>query len=308
MMTMPPGFTRVLSITLFAIAPAAIAGPDIRPAKPGFSLERITIGEATIHAVVLSKAEVATKRPAVILIHGGSIIDALMAPGLPYKEEWFRPVYEDVPYGLAAQGMVVVAIDAAWAESRLSPEDRAQSVRPELLFTYYIQAARELSQVVDYLCERPDVDPARIAVAGKSGGAITALIAACQEPRLAVVVSWKGGADFIEMTRLKGQQRMLDEMFMRDASFRDILERADPIHHFEGIPPKAVALINIRDDPAMPRQGAEALYEALRPLYANSPERLTLTLVDTPKPTHDDQIEAFDAGRAFLEKHLLQKE
>jgi hypothetical protein len=64
-------------------------------------------------------------------------------------------------------------------------------------------------------------------------------------------------------------------------------------------------MINNRDDPAVPRQTAEVLYEKLLPLYKDHPGRLMLKLIDTKKPTHDDQVEAFDAGREWLEKYLL---
>jgi len=71
-------------------------------------LAQVSIGDAGIPALVLSKdGSDASKRPVVILVHGGAIVDALTTPGLPYKEEWFRPVYEDVPYRLADNGMLV---------------------------------------------------------------------------------------------------------------------------------------------------------------------------------------------------------
>lgn len=279
-------------------------------AKAGYSLTEQCIGDAKMPALLLSKeGSENSKRPAVILVHGGGIVDALTTPGLPYKEEWFRPVYEDVPYRLAGKGMLVVAIDAAWAESRLVPEAREEFVKNPMkaLFTDYIAGVRDISHMLEYLCERPDVDPARIGVAGKSGGALVSLMAACQEPRLAAVVSWKGGADFVELTRLRDQQELMDAAFERNPEFREILERADPINNFERIPPKALALINIREDPLMPRAGAEALYERLRPLYEEYPGRLVLKLCDTPKPTHDDQVEAFDAGCQWLEDHLLPR-
>ncbi len=280
-------------------------------AKEGYTLATVVIGECGIPALVLSKdgSDVA-KRPAVILVHGGAIVDALTTPGLPYKEEWFRPVYEDVPYRLAGKGMLVVAIDASWAESRLVPAAAEQFQRSPLaaVMSYYMDAVKDISDTITCVSARPDVDPDRIGIAGKSGGAITCLMAACQEPRVAAVVSWKGGADFKELARLKGQEAGLVAALEQVPGFRERLERNDPINAFEAIPPKAIALINNREDPAIPRATAEVLVEKLRPLYKDHPDRLLLKLIDTPAPTHDDQVEAFDAGCAWLETHLLAKD
>ncbi len=103
------------------------------------------------------------------------------------------------------------------------------------------------------------------------------------------------------------QQAMMDEMLAQYPDFRATIEQADPIHHYEKIPPKALALINNRTDPLIPRETAEVLHEKLVPLYAAHPENLMLMLVDTKKPTHDDQVEAFDAGCLWLEEHLLDR-
>ena len=304
-------FTASILIAGGAFSAPARAADFTPVAKAGFSLVEAPIGDAGIPALVLSKEGAErSKRPAVILVHGGSICDAVATHGLPYKEEWFRPVYEDVAYRLAEKGMLVVAIDASWAETRITPGVREQVENSPVVavFTYYMAAIRDVSQTIDYLrARRPDVDPGRIGLAGKSGGAMTCLMAACQEPRLAAVVSWKGGADFIEMARLRGQEAVFQEALEKHADFREKLERADPINNYERIPPKALALINNRDDPLMPREGAEALYEKLRPLYERHPERLLLKLCETGKPTHDDQVEAFDAGCQWLEDHLLPR-
>ncbi len=277
-------------------------------AKDGYSLTEERIGEDKIPAYIVSKVGTENaKRPAVILIHGGSIVDAVMTPGTPFKEEWFRPIYDDVPYGLAEKGMLVVVIDAAWAESRIGPDLKPDVIKNTIMmvFTYYIKAVRDISQTIDYLSARPDVDPGRIGVAGKSGGAIASLIAACEEPRIAAIVAWKGGAHFEVTAHLRGQGAGLERAFAEHPEFREKLTQADPITHFEKIPPKALAIINNAKDPAMPRAGAEALYKKLLPLYAAHPDRLQLILLDTKRPTHDDQVEAFDAGRIWLEKHLL---
>ena len=96
----------------------------------------------------------------------------------------------------------------------------------------------------------------------------------------------------------------METTLAQDPVFRATLEGMDPIFNFTRIPPTALALINNREDPAVPRVCAELLYDKLKPLYEEHPDRLFLKLCDTNQPTHDDQLEAFDAGYQWLIKHL----
>ena len=291
-------------------APSAKLNPCFYPepvAKPGYVLSKERIGERGVAAYVLSADKPDTgRRPAVILIHGGGALDPLTTPKPQYKGEWFIPYYDYIPYRLAEAGMLVIAIDAWWAGERFTEDIlKLGEMEPAVaLIKGWSETAEDVPRVIDYLLARDDVDPDRIGVAGKSGGGIVSLMAACKEDRIEAVVAWKAGADFVEVTRLRGQSALMDAAFENAPGFRHELERVDPIHQYQGIPSIAVAFIGNHDDPLMPCQGAEALYAKLLPLYEQHTERLLLRLFETSEPTHDLQREAFELGCAWLEKHL----
>jgi len=276
-------------------------------AKPGYTLTKECIGERRISAYLLSADEPGEqRRPAVILIHGGSVLDMLTSSKPQYKGEWFIPLFEHIPYRLADAGMLVIAIDAWWAGERYEPERMglAQTDPVAAVLRGYVETTLDVFQVIDHLLTRDDVNPSRVGVAGKSGGGIVSLMAACKEDRIEAVVAWKAGADFVRLAHLRGEATLVNRALNNDSGFREAIQYEDPIHQYQTIPPKALALIGNHDDPLMPRQGAEALYEKLLPLYGACPERLMLKLFDTPRPTHDLQPRAFEMGCEWLEKSL----
>lgn len=279
-------------------------------AKPGYTLTKDCIGERRIWAYVLSADPLPKeRRPAVILIHGGGITDLIASPKPQYKGEWFIPQFDYIPYRLAQSDMLVVAIDTWWAGDRYEP-DRAKLAQDDplaALFHGYAETARDVSQVIDYLVSRDDVDPAKIGVSGKSGGGIISLMAACKDERIEAVVAWKAGADFITLCQLRGNGVLVSRSLSQNIAFREEIQREDPIYLYEDIPPKALALIGNRDDPSMPRQAAEALYAKLQPLYTAYPERLIMKLFETPRPTHDLEPAAFELGCEWLERFLTRR-
>jgi dipeptidyl aminopeptidase/acylaminoacyl peptidase len=173
------------------------------------------------------------------------------------------------------------------------------------VFHGYVETSRDVSRVIDYLIARGDIDPARVGVAGWSGGGITSLMAACRDDRIRAVVAWKAGADFVQIMNLRGQALLMNQA-MNDDSCKRELQDDDPIYHFRNIPPKALALIGNMEDPLMPRQGAQTLYDRLSPLYADRPDRLMIKFFDTPRPTHDLDPPALNLGCDWLIKFLAE--
>ncbi|MFC3772682.1 alpha/beta hydrolase family protein [Paenibacillus sp. GCM10012303] len=109
--------------------------------------------------------------------------------------------YQTVCQRLVAEGLIVFAIDPIGQGERLSYYDPATGkaeIRPgtsdheyagsqsiplgDGLARYFIHDA---IRAVDYLCTRPEIDPARIGVTGNSGGGLqTSLVMLC-DPRIA---------------------------------------------------------------------------------------------------------------------------
>lgn len=279
-------------------------------AKPGFTLTKECIGNRKIWAYVLSAEQpVPERRPVVILIHGGGITDLIATTKPQYKGEFFIPYFEFIPYRLAKAGMLVVAIDAWWAGDRYE-RDRAVLAQKDpmaALIQGWAETARDVSQVIDCLVRRDDVDPHYIGVAGWSGGGIVTLMAACKDDRVEAAVAWKAGPDFVKLAHLRGQAAMMNKSLNDNAAFRESIQRDDPIYLYQGIPPKALALIGNYKDPSMPRQVIQELYDKLQPLYVPNPERLMLKFFQTPEPSHDLEPAAFDLGCQWLERFLAQE-
>ena len=259
-------------------------------ARPGYQLTKERIGARNVSAYVLSKdGGDSVSRPAVILSHGGGITDVLEYARPQYKGEFFISHYDHVPYRLADAGFLVVAIDNWWAGERYEPKhaDMARTEPVRNIFRAWVQTRIDVSSVIDVLEQRTDVDPSRIGVAGWSGGGIVSLMALAHDPRVRTIVAWKAGPDFITKIQKRGQSLLVGDAIDTDTAFMEELKQNDAMYFVENIPPRPLALIGNLEDPAMPRELAERFVERLQPYYRDHPERLRLSLYETPRPTHD---------------------
>lgn len=290
---------------------AFVPPPEELPVRDGFLLTEETITERDIPAYfVQSEAAVDSVKAAVILLHGGSIFAVQEEPRTTSKEDWLGiggRGFEAVTYELAENGLLVVIIDHWWAGERFRPEHR-EMIRDNpfnAVCQGFFETAYDVSLVIDYLETREDVDAERIGVAGWSGGGHAALVAAVTEPRLKAVVGWVTCADFIGLAKRKGFSDRLLERFQGEApNLLAELHEKDPTYAYAEIPPKAIAIFNNRNDPAIPSPFAVDLYEKLLPLYADAPERLSLTFFDPPEPTHVLDPEGYMQGCEWLIRFL----
>ncbi len=161
--------------------------------RPGFTIEKIAFDNgvgATVFGYVLAPKTLTGPAPAVLYHH---------YHGFKYhlgKNEMFEDRVTVPPLGpaLAAAGYVVLAIDAyAFGERQQQGPagDRESGADTELaLFKQFLWQGRTLWGMMlrddllalDYLCARPDVDPARIAATGMSlGGSRTTWLAALDD-------------------------------------------------------------------------------------------------------------------------------
>jgi pimeloyl-ACP methyl ester carboxylesterase len=88
------------------------------------------------------------------------------------------------------------------------------------VITLGAREAGDLVAGVDWLASRPEVDPDRIGVAGKSMGAVAAILAASREPRIRVLVLDSPFADLADVVDGAVRRRHLPASVLRPVIFR----------------------------------------------------------------------------------------
>lgn len=203
--------------------------------------------------------------PARITRRPGSIGQAQSAPaalllhGLGASKE----VQQKEASSLACAGLVAVSVDAPHHGARRTPlldeiAAATGAAAHELFLRMLREAIAEVPLLVDHL-RREGCGP--IGVIGISMGAYAALGAAAADPRIEVVVSILGSP---EWSPPHGEISAAARAWMSEA----------PVYRPERFPPRALLLGNAGRDVHVPPHGARAFAEALRPYYAQWPERL----------------------------------
>ena len=141
-----------------------------------------------VPAVVYRPAKSTGRLPAIVIVngHGGD------------KTSWYA-YYSGILYAKA--GAVVVTYDPLGEDER-NPTHASTNIHdtfipgPQMPQRLGGQMIADILQAVGYLVQRPDVDPARIAVAAFSMGSFHAAIAGALDPRIhALVLSGGGNLD-----------------------------------------------------------------------------------------------------------------
>ncbi len=94
------------------------------------------------------------------------------------------------------------------------------------VITLGAREAGDLVAAVEWLARRPEVDPHRVGVAGKSMGAVAAILAASREPRIRVLVLDSPFADLADVVDRAVKRRHLPAALLRPAIFRVAAWRA----------------------------------------------------------------------------------
>jgi len=121
-----------------------------------------------------------------------------------------------------------------------------------------------LCLALDYLEQRPDVDPSRTGIGGGSLGAFVAVLAGALDPGFDAVVALYGGAPAY---RVVENTLKFSSPIARKAMalfLKPWLDRVDPIRFVPDISPRPFLMVNGREDAWIPRECVEALYEAAR--------------------------------------------
>lgn len=168
-----------------------------------------------------------------------------------------------------SQGLAVAAFHLPYHSRRLPPgdyplrhyvtSDVARAVQT------YVQAASDVSAVVDWLLHRPEVDKERIGIVGVSMGAIIGHLAMGKDARLKAGVAILGGGDLLHMYETSLLTRFVSPFGPRrlSAAERELVQSVDPISYAAFNQPRRVLMIQAARDDFVTPHTVRRLHEAL---------------------------------------------
>jgi dienelactone hydrolase len=235
------------------------------------------------------------------LLDGGVTVRVQIPPGPPGRRPAVIGSVPD-PTALLAAGAVVVTYEVhlpppapAAAEQPAAPNTvgvwllAAPSAKTVGEFWFALiahQAEKVIPAIVDHLGGVPEVDPARVGVAGISTTGFVALqaVAADRRLRAAAAVSACGAYHtFLHLSNLAMNGAPLD----LDPSYDRWLDVHDPVAHPQRLVHAAILMVNGDDDTAVPARCALETGRALSRAYAAAdvPERFRLVML--PDANHN---------------------
>jgi len=116
--------------------------------------------------------------------------------------------------------------------------------------------------VVDYLAQRPDVDPEKILIVGASLGVPIAVAGTAIDPRVRAAVLLYGGGDIAGLAEHSARPAVPQAWKRRVAGWwvGAALAPIEPLKYVQHIAPRPVLMINGNSDESIPRECVLALY------------------------------------------------
>jgi dipeptidyl aminopeptidase/acylaminoacyl peptidase len=269
---------------LVRIRPANPASPYVAVRQAEFA-----VGEVPAFVYRPDSARFPGRRPVLIQIHGGPEMQA--RPG-------FDP-YVQFLVGNLGYAVILPNVrgSSGYGKSWLKADDGYGRMR----------AVRDIGALLDWIAAQPDLDGARVAVAGRSYGGFMSLASLAEYgPRLKAGISAVGISHFPTFLRkTSGYRRDLrraeygDE---RDARMGAFLDSISPLTRADRIR-TPLLLIHGRNDPRVPYGESERIFAALK---ARRVPAWFLTFEDEGHGTRDpdDQQEQWRVETEFLARHL----
>ncbi len=265
-------FHRTLSDTILRLAEkvhpftvvdatVGLVGPSTRRGKP-IRMDLILAGwdpDEPVPAFMYRPPD-AGKLPVIIFAHGLNCSKDEFAARLPL---------------LAEAGFLVFAIDDYLHGERREPSvfpDKSADLKASQAIwvhqTCVSHTGRDMSSIMDHLGDWPGADPSRVGVAGMSMGAVTALVAAARDRRIAAAVSLCGATDSwwdVTKTPPGPEQDAMRQSY--SPRLRQLVNSLDPMQHLATYPPKAVLLLSGKRDHFIDYRSVETFVERLRAVY-----------------------------------------
>ena len=217
---------------------------------------------------------------------------------------------------LARNGLAVLTWDPLGQGERLqfwSPEKDGSEVQPGtpehrilgnqcyLLGDNLMQyRAWDATRALDYLESRPEIDSARLGIAGQSGGGMVALQFACFDDRIKAAFSSCAVASFKAKTEAL---LIADPEQILAGTLRALIDHPELLAAFA---PKPLLIGSALRD-YVPIAGARRTWEELRAVYSKLGASDALGMVETDAP-HGLNRELREAGAAFFLKALAGRQ
>jgi cephalosporin-C deacetylase-like acetyl esterase len=153
-------------------------------------------------------------------------------------------------------------------------------------------------RAIDYLQTRPEVDPERIGMTGRSGGAAMSWFTAAVDPRVKVVAPVMGISTYAANVAENTQKGHCDCMFPVNSELHDML------HQGALIAPRPLLMMHGKKDALFPVAGYEEFERTVGQLYAGYGARESFgnIVVDTG---HQDSDFLREQAIRWFDKHLL---
>lgn len=200
--------------------------------------------------IARSPAQFTGRRPVMIQIHGGP--EGQARPGFLgrwnyYANELGVAIIEPNVRGSIGYGKSFVSLD-----NGMKRED----------------SVRDVGALLDWIATQPDLDPARVVVAGGSyGGYMSLAVATTYSDRIAGAIDVVGIANFVTfLERTETYRRDLRRVEYgdeRDPAMRAFLERISPVNNAAKIG-KPLFVAHGKNDPRVPYTEAEQIVEIAR--------------------------------------------
>ncbi len=165
-------------------------------------------------------------------------------------------------------------------------------------------------RAIDYLCTRPEVDPKRLGVTGRSGGGATSWWLGALDDRVAAVCPVAGITDLRDHVVNPCPDGHYEAGVVEghcDCMYFVNTDRWDFTTLAALLAPKALLVENTDHDPIFPEKGVRHIYAELEKVYKwyGVPEKLSLVI---GQGGHVDSPELRHAAFAFFEKALKGKD
>jgi len=180
-----------------------------------------------------------------------------------------------------------------------------------LMHEIVLQMAQDLDVVIDYLGKESCADTSRLGVTGVSMGAFAAFYLAANKPQIGAAAPMIGIPAFSKRWQgvvletssydlwAEAMASVRDETARRTAFMREI----DPFEKLESFCPKPLLMISGDQDVDSLKIYSVELYRALKPLYAQHPDRLKFNIHDGVD--HRITSAMLDEVCGWFEKYLL---